>query len=109
MRHMLEAYGISLRHFMLQRVVLDQLCGMGVKFDEEIQGLWLLNTLPDSFETLRVSLTNFAPSGVVTMKYAKSGVLNEVMRRRSQGLSSSTSHSDVWLLKIGEKQVQRSE
>ncbi|KAH0773862.1 hypothetical protein KY290_010999 [Solanum tuberosum] len=34
-------------------------------------------------------------SGVVTMEYAKSGVLNEEMRRRSQGSSSSTSHSDI--------------
>ena len=32
--------------------VFDQLSGMGVKFDDEIQGLWLLNTLPDSWETL---------------------------------------------------------
>ncbi|XP_069146090.1 auxin-responsive protein SAUR68-like [Solanum lycopersicum] len=47
--------------------VLDQLSGMGVKLDDEIQGLWLLNTLLDSWETLRVSLTNSAPSGVVTM------------------------------------------
>ncbi|KAH0717971.1 hypothetical protein KY285_014002 [Solanum tuberosum] len=68
---------------------------MGVKFDEEIQGLWLLNTLPDSFGTLQVSLTNSAPSGVVTMKYAKSGVLNEEMGRRIQGSSFSTSHSNV--------------
>lgn len=75
--------------------VLDQLSGMGVKFDEEIQGLWLLNTLPDSWETLRVSLTNSAPSGIVTMEYVKSGVLNEEMRRRSQASSSSGSHSDV--------------
>ena len=75
--------------------VLDQLSGMGVKFDDEIQGLWLLNTLPDSWETLRVSLTNSAPSGVVTMEYTKSGVLNEEMRRRSQASSSSASHSDV--------------
>ncbi|KAH0669685.1 hypothetical protein KY289_024178 [Solanum tuberosum] len=56
---------------------LDQLSGMNVKFDEEIQRLWLLNTLSDSWETLRVSLTNFAPCGAVTMEYAKSGVLNE--------------------------------
>ena len=41
--------------------VLDQLSGMSVKFDEEIQGLWLLNTLPDSWENLRVSLTNSGP------------------------------------------------
>ncbi|KAF3652829.1 hypothetical protein FXO38_15906 [Capsicum annuum] len=72
-----------------------QLSGMGVKFDKEIQGLWLLNTLPDSWETLRVSLTNSTPSGIVTMEYVKSGVLNEEMRRRSQASSSSSSHSDV--------------
>ena len=28
--------------------ILDQLSGMGVNFNDEIQGLWLLNTLPDS-------------------------------------------------------------
>ena len=71
--------------------------GMGVKFDEEILGLWLLNTLSDSFETLWVSLTNSSLSGVETMKYAKSGVLNEEMRRRSQGSSFSISHSDVFV------------
>ena len=68
---------------------------MGVKFDDEIQELWLLNTLPDSWETLRVSLINSAPSGVVTMESTKSGVLNEEMRRISQASSSSASHSDV--------------
>ena len=40
--------------------ILDQLSRMGVNFDDEIQGLWLLNTVPDSWETLRVSLTNSA-------------------------------------------------
>ena len=32
--------------------VLDQQSRRGVKFDDKIQGLWLLNTLPDSWETL---------------------------------------------------------
>ena len=72
--------------------ILDQLSGMGVNFDDEIQGLWLLNTLPDSWETLRVSLTNSVTDGKVTMEYAKSGVLNEEVRRKSQDTSS---HSDV--------------
>ena len=30
--------------------ILDQLSGMGVYFDDEIQGLWLHNTLPDSWK-----------------------------------------------------------
>ena len=65
---------------------------MGVNFDDEIQGLWLLNTKLDSWETLRISLTNSTTSGKVTMEYAKSGVLNEEVRRKSQDISS---HSDI--------------
>ena len=72
--------------------ILDQLSGMGVNFDDEIQGLRLLNTLSNSWEILRVSLTNSATGGKVTMEYAKSGVLNEEFRRKSQDTSS---HSDV--------------
>ena len=63
--------------------IIDQLSRMGVNFDDEIQGLWLLNTLPNSWETLRVSLTNSATGGKVTMEYAKSVVLNEEVRRKS--------------------------
>ncbi|KAJ0102904.1 hypothetical protein Patl1_04799 [Pistacia atlantica] len=75
----------------------DQLSSMGVKFDEDIQGLWLLNTLPDSWENFRVSLTNSAPNGIVTMEYVKSSVLNEEVRRKTQG--SSSSHSEVLVTK----------
>ena len=76
----------------------DQLFGMGVKFDDEINALWLLNTLPNSWETFRVSLTNAAPNGIVTTEYVKSGVLNEEMRRRTQGTSS---HSEVLMVERG--------
>ena len=58
----------------------DQLSSMGVKFEDEILGLWLLNTLPDSWENLRVTLTNSAPSGVVTMDFVKTTILNEEVR-----------------------------
>ncbi|KAM3266294.1 hypothetical protein P3L10_003288 [Capsicum annuum] len=68
---------------------------MGVKFDKEIQGLRLLNILPDSWETFQVSLTNSAPGGIVTIEYVNSGVLNGEMRKKSQASSSSSSYSDV--------------
>ncbi|GJX68527.1 retrovirus-related pol polyprotein from transposon TNT 1-94 [Tanacetum coccineum] len=58
------------------------LASMGIKFKDEIQGLWLLSTLPDTLETFRTSLSNSAPDGVITMKLAK-GFLNEEMRRKS--------------------------
>ncbi|KAK9020636.1 hypothetical protein V6N11_010654 [Hibiscus sabdariffa] len=65
---------------------------MGVKFDDEILGFWLLATLLDSWETIRVSFINYAPPSIITLDLAKSGVLNEEVRRRSQG---STLHSEV--------------
>lgn len=65
---------------------------MCVNFNENIQGLWLLNTLPDSWEFLHVSIINSAPGVKVTIKFVKSGVLNEKVRRKSQ---VSSSHSDV--------------
>lgn len=47
------------------RGVVDQLSRIGIKLDGEVRGLWLLNTLPDSWETFQSSLTNSAPDGVV--------------------------------------------
>ena len=66
----------------------DQFYSVGVKFDDEILDFWLLNTLSDSWEMFRLSLTNVAPKGNVTMEYVKSGVVNEKMRQRMQGVSS---------------------
>lgn len=72
--------------------LLDQLSGMCIKFDDEVLGLWLLNTLPDSWETFRVSITNSASDGVVSLQSVKGSVLNKEMRRKAQGTSS---HSEV--------------
>ncbi|KAK8558827.1 hypothetical protein V6N12_042120 [Hibiscus sabdariffa] len=68
--------------------VMNQLLGMSVKFDDEILGLWLLATLPDSWETFRVSLIISAQQDIITLDLTKSGVLNEEVRRRSQGSTS---------------------
>ena len=68
--------------------LLDQLSNVGVKFDDEILGLWLLNTLPDSWETFWVSHTISVPNGVMTMDYAKSEILNEEVRRKTHSSSS---------------------
>lgn len=71
--------------------IVDQLSGMGIKFDDEVLALMVLASLPESWETLKVSISNSAPNGVVNMTTVKSGILNEEMRRRSQGVSTSTS------------------
>jgi len=63
---------------------------MGIKFDDEVMGLWLLNTLPESWEVFRVLITNSASNGVVSFQMAKSGALNEEMRRKAHGSSSQS-------------------
>ena len=84
--------------------IINQLAAMGIRFDEEVQGLWLLGTLPDSWETFRTSLSNSAPNGVITMDMAKSSVLNEEMRRKSQ---YSSSQSDVLVAETRERSKSR--
>ncbi|GJZ78164.1 retrovirus-related pol polyprotein from transposon TNT 1-94 [Tanacetum coccineum] len=72
--------------------IINQLACMGIKFEDEIQGLWLLGTLLDTWETFRTSLSNSAPDGVITMELAKGSILNEETRRTSQGSSSQSDH-----------------
>ena len=76
----------------------NQLFDMGVKLDDKIIALWLVNTLPDSWETFMVSLIDAAPNGIVTLEYVKSGILNEEMRRRTQGKSP---HSKILMIERG--------
>ena len=57
--------------------IMNQLSAMGSIFDEEIQGLLLLGSLPDFWETLRTSLSNSVLDGVISMDSAKSSVFNE--------------------------------
>ena len=47
--------------------LINQLDVMGVKFDEEVQGLWLLGTLSDYWETFKMSLSNSTLDGEITM------------------------------------------
>ncbi|RDX72306.1 F-box protein CPR30, partial [Mucuna pruriens] len=65
--------------------IIDQMSGMGIKFEDEILGLLLLNSLPDSWETFKVSITNSTPNGVVSLQMVKGSVLNKEMRRKAQG------------------------
>ncbi|RDX94524.1 hypothetical protein CR513_23081, partial [Mucuna pruriens] len=62
--------------------------GMGIKFEDEILELSLLNSLPKFWETFKVFVTNSIPNGVVSLQMAKGSILNKEMRRKAQGSSS---------------------
>ena len=81
--------------------IMNQLSAMGIKSDEEIQGLLLLGSLPDSWEILKTSLSNSTLDGVISMNLAKSSFLNEEMRRKSLGTSP---HSNILVSEYRGKQ-----
>ncbi|VFQ72988.1 unnamed protein product [Cuscuta campestris] len=54
--------------------VVNQLAGMKMKLEDELQALLLLSSLPDSWDTLVVSLSNSAPDGKMTMEMVKASL-----------------------------------
>ena len=56
---------------------MNQLAETGIEFKDAIQGLYLLGTLPDFWETFRMSLSNSASDGNISMELVKSDILNE--------------------------------
>ncbi|RDY01631.1 hypothetical protein CR513_15018, partial [Mucuna pruriens] len=70
--------------------IIDQMLGMDIKFEDEILGLLLLNSLLESWETFKVSITNSVPNSVVSLQMANGSVLNEEMKRKGEKLEKGT-------------------
>ena len=62
--------------------MVNQLTTMEIVLDDELLALLLLSSLPDSWETLVVSLSNFGPNGKFTFGMVKDSLLNEEIRRK---------------------------
>ena len=80
------------QHLNEMKSLVNQLSAMKLVLDDELQALLLLNSLPDSWETLVVSLSNSAPDGIMRMNHVTGSLLNEETRRKS---SSDESHSEA--------------
>jgi len=59
---------------------MNQLSSMKMSLEDELYTLLLFNSLPDSWETFMVYLSNSALDGIVTMSLAISSLLNEELR-----------------------------
>ena len=55
----------------------DQLSAAGINFDDDVLRLFLLITLPDSWETFWVSMISVASNGIVPLQMEKTSALNE--------------------------------
>ena len=73
--------------------LINQLSSVEMELGDETQALLLLSSLPDTWETLVVSLSNSAPNGKLTMSLVKDALFNEEVRRKD--MSTNQSHALV--------------
>ena len=69
--------------------IVNKLVAMKMNIDDEMQASLLLSSLPDSWETLVVTVSNSTPNGILTMESVKDSLLNEDVRTKEKGESSS--------------------
>lgn len=62
--------------------LVNQLEKVGMKLEDEMQALLLFSSLPESWDTLVVTLSNSAPGGKLTMDSVLDNLLNEEARRK---------------------------
>ncbi|GFY81646.1 chitinase family protein [Actinidia rufa] len=77
--------------------LVNQLTSVDLQFDDEMQALLLLSSLPESWETLVVSFSNAAPNGKLTTSMVMDALFNEEARRREMG-STDQSESQALVL-----------
>nr|AAR96002.1 retrotransposon-like protein [Musa acuminata] len=76
------------KHISLFQSLANKLVAMKMNIDDEIQGLLLLSSLSESWETFVVTICNSTLEGTLTIDMVKDSLLNEDARRKEQGESS---------------------
>ncbi|CAH9088439.1 unnamed protein product [Cuscuta epithymum] len=69
--------------------IINKLTTMKICLDDELQALFLLSSLPDSWETLVVTISNSAPDGVLSLDVIKESMFNEEIRRKEMGVDNT--------------------
>ncbi|GAA0152200.1 hypothetical protein LIER_10740 [Lithospermum erythrorhizon] len=68
---------------------------MGIDFSDEVQALWILGSLPESWETLSVSLSSSIPDGTLSKEMVCNSIINEELRRESVKTDSALSNNET--------------
>ena len=68
--------------------MVNQLATVKMVLDDELQALMLLNSLPESWETLMVSFKNSIPNGVLSLSIVKDSMFNEKTRWKDSSADS---------------------
>ena len=64
-------------------IITSQLASVKIVLDDEIISILLMCCMPDSWETLIVSISTSAPAGTLKFDDVSSSLMNEELRRKS--------------------------
>jgi len=78
--------------------MVNQFITMEIVLDDELLALLLLSSLPNSWETLVVSLSNYTPNGKLTFHMVKDSLLNEEIRWKSSNKVISSSQNEALVM-----------
>ena len=75
--------------------ILNELVTVKLTIEDEVQALILLSSLPDSWETLVVTLSNSTRDGEMKLQLVKDSILSEETRRKEQGTTGTSSDQNA--------------
>lgn len=75
--------------------IVNQLTNVSMTIEDEVQALLLLSSLPDSWETLVISLSNSAPNGKLTLDMVKDSLFNEEARRKEFASTNNQTEAHI--------------
>ncbi|MCO5588718.1 hypothetical protein L7F22_042677 [Adiantum nelumboides] len=70
--------------------IYSQLLAQGVRFDKPVRAMFLLITLPESWDTFRIALSNFAPPDGLTIAGVEGSLLTEETNRKTMDKGKGT-------------------
>jgi hypothetical protein len=76
---------------------INQISAMKIDFEDEVQALLFMSSMPGSWNTHVVSISNSALDGKLTLEMVKNIILNEEAKNKGKGEASS---SDAYVAKI---------
>jgi hypothetical protein len=79
-----------IEHLNVFQCHINQLSAMKINFEDKVQALLLLSSMPDSWNMLVVSVSNSALDGKLTLEMVKNSMMNEESRKKEKGDASSS-------------------
>ena len=86
---------LAAQHMNEFNTITNQLSTVGIEFDDEVRALILLASLPNSYEAMRMAVSNSAGKSKLKYDDIRNLILSEKVRRRDANIDNAQDQSFV--------------